>query len=990
MIKAVAVASFAFLLAGSTSLQPLAPLPLTALQWRSVGPLRGGRSIAAAGSAARPSEYYFGATGGGLWKTTDSGTTWRPVTDGQIRSSSVGAIAVAASDPDTVYIGMGEAQLRANVLQGDGIYKSTDGGITWRHMGLTDTLTIARVRVHPANPDLVYVAALGDPTGPSAARGVYRSRNGGTTWEQVLFRDERTGAVDLVLDPRNPDTIYAAMWQVYRIPWQLWSGGPGSGLFKSTDGGGTWKEITHAPGMPDGPLGKIGIAVSGADPQRLFAIVEAKRGGLYRSDDGGASWRLVNGHRDLWQRAFYFGRVVADPSDRDAVYILNFMLAKSSDAGLTYTLIQGQHVDYHDLWIAPDNPRRMIVSDDGGATVTFNGGETWTAQSYPTAQLYRVETTTDFPYDIVGSQQDNTSVAVSSLPSASSVLPHHPPGSFFYSVGGGESGWVAPHPAKPHLFFAGATNALTRFDRRTGETRDVQPWPRIVMGEAAREMPERWNWTYPIIFSPVAPHDLYAASQHVWRSRDEGLTWTRISRDLTRADPGTLGETGGAIILDQDGPEVYGTVFALAPSRHERDTIWAGSDDGLVHVTRDGGRLWENVTPGQLPAHTRISVIEASPHRPGRALIAAKRHQLGDRQPYLLKTVDFGKTWTRIDAPLPRQEITHVIREDPVRPGLLFASTEHGVYVSPDDGTTWHSLRLNLPDVQVSDMKVERHDLVIATHGRSFHVLDNIAPLRQWDTEIAGKPSHLFQPEGAYRRAYHAKIDFILARRAERVVIDILDGSGVVIREMAHLKGPGTGHHRLQWNLRTKGATVFPGMVLEAPSPAVGVLVPPGRYTVRMTADGISQTQPLTVAADPRFADVTPDDFEAQYRLALELRDATSAANEAVIQIRRRKAELGSEAASAELSALSEIEAALYQVKNQSPKDKIANPIRLNDRLAALLDLVQTGDAAPTAAQHAVARELLAELKRHLARLDAVDRVAAPMPLTRRVRIPRP
>ena len=984
MTHAGAVAVAVLLAISVSGAEPLASLPLTALQWRSIGPLRGGRSIASSGSAARRDEYYFGATGGGLWKTTDGGNTWRPVTDGQIRSSSVGAIAVASSNPDIVYIGMGETQLRGNVMQGDGVYKTADGGATWRHMGLAETLTIARLRVHPTNPDVVYAAALGDPTQPSRARGVYRSRNGGTTWELVLFRNDRTGAVDLVLDPRDPATLYAALWQVYRIPWQLWSGGAGSGLFKSTDGGDTWKEITRAPGLPDGVIGKIGIAVSGADSRRLYAVIEAHAGGLYRSDDAGATWDLVNSHRDLWQRAFYFNRVVADPKDRDTVYVLNFMLGKSTDGGKSYTLIQGRHVDYHDLWIAPDDPRRMIVSDDGGATVTLNGGQTWTDQRYPTAQMYRVETTADFPYHVVACQQDHTSVAVPSLDIGDAALPGYPSGSFFYSVGGGESGWVAPHPKKPDLFFAGSTNTLTRFDRRTGQVRDVQPWPRTMMGEAAREMAERWNWTYPIVFSAVAPHDLYAASQHVWRSRDEGLTWDKISHDLTRADPKTLGETGGPIILDQDGPEVYGTVFALAPSRHERNTLWAGSDDGLVHVTRDGGASWMDVTPNEIAAHTRISVIEASPHASARAFVAAKRHQLGDRQPYLFKTADFGATWTRIDAGLPRHDVTHVIREDPVRSGLLYAGTEHGVYVSLDEGSTWYSLRLNLPDVHVSDMKVEEHDLVIATHGRSFYVLDNIAPLRQWEASVSDRASHLFRPEGAYRRAYHAKIDFVLNKPAERVAVEILDRSGTVIRELPLHKAMSAGHHRVQWNLRTTGATVFPGMVLEAPSPAVGVLVPPGDYQTRLTVNGASTTQPLTVGPDPRLADVTTADYEAQYRLALQLRDATSAANEAVIRIRKLKAQRSAGAGSAGLlanaiaSTLSEIEAELYQVKNQSAKDKIANPIRLNDRLAGLLYLVQAGDGAPTAAQHAVARALLAELKRHLGRLrEVIDRQPA-------------
>jgi photosystem II stability/assembly factor-like uncharacterized protein len=946
-------------------------MPFAGLQWRSIGPIRGGRSIASAGSPSRPFEYYFGATGGGLWKTTDGGTTWTPITDRQIASSSVGAIAVAPSRPDTVYIGMGESELRGNIIQGDGVYKSTDAGKTWRHVGLADTLTISRLRVHPGNPDLIYAAALGDPTQASEARGVYRSRDGGATWQKILYRDDKTGAVDLVIDPSNPNALYAALWQVTRVPWQLSSGGPGSGLFKSTDAGDTWTEITRANGMPAGVIGKIGITVSGADARRLYAVIEAAAGGLYKSDDAGASWTLANPHRDLWQRAFYFNRIVADPRDIDTVYILNFSFLKSSDAGATYHVIPSAHADYHDLWIDPANTARMILSDDGGASVSVNGGATWTSQAYATAQLYRVETTADFPYHVVACQQDNTSIAVPSTREGSMHLPGQPVGADYYEVGGGESGWVAPHPAKPDLIFAGSTNVLTRFDRRTGEERDVQPWPRTVMGEPARDMPERWNWTYPVIFSPIPPYDLYAGSQHVWRSRDEGATWQRISDDLTRADPKTLGDSGGPIMLDQDGPEVYGTVVIIAPSRRERDTVWSGSDDGLVQVTRNGGTRWTNVTPPDLPAFARITSIDPSAHAPGRAYLSARRNQLGERRPFVYRTDDYGATWTRIESGIDTHDFVHVVREDPVKAGLLYAGTEHGIYVSFDAGRRWQSLRLNLPDVQVPDIKVERDDLVIATHGRSFYVLDRIAPLRQWEPALTTKATHLFAPTGVYRRVFPAKIDVLIARAPAAASLEILDGAGNVVREIAAPKPLRPGHHRFEWNLRTRGATVFPGMILEAANPAAGVLVPPGDYQVRFTADGAAQTQKFTVQADPRISGVSAADYRAQYELALQVRDATAAANDAVVKIRRMKAELAGAATSPPdlLDRLSAIEASLYQVKNQSSKDKIAFPIKLNDRLAGLLTLVQTGDGAPSAPQRAVARELMAELNAQLARL---------------------
>jgi photosystem II stability/assembly factor-like uncharacterized protein len=962
---------------------PAATAPdLTGLAWRNLGPMRGGRSIAVAGSPSRPLEYYFGATGGGLWKTTDGGMHWAPVTDGQIGSSSVGAVAIAPSQPDTVYLGMGESQLRGNVMQGDGAYKSIDGGATWKRIGLERSQVIARLRVHPTKPDLVYAAVLGDTTQPNPERGVYRSRDGGASWEQVLFRDDRTGAVDLAMDANNPDVLYASLWQTYRIPWKLWSGGPGSGLFKSTDAGSTWTELSSRPGFPTGVLGKIGVTVSPADSNRLFAVVEAQAGGLFRSDDAGATWTLANNHRDLWQRAFYFNRVQADPKDRDTVYILNFMLAKSTDAGASYTILNTHHADHHDLWIAPEDPQRMIVADDGGGEVTFNGGATWSHQLYSTAQPYRVETTADFPYHVVACQQDNSSFAIPVRDGGAGLLPSFPltgaaagrvrndsRGYYYYQVGGGESGWVAPHPAKPDIFFAGSTNVLTRFDRRTGEVRDVQPWPRIVMGEPASAMPERWNWSYPVIFSPLAPHDLYTGSQHVWRSRDEGATWEKISPDLTRADPSTLGDTGGAIILDQDGPEVYATVFALAPSRIERDTVWAGSDDGLIHVTRDGGRSWTNVTPKEIPAHTRISVIEASPHAPGRAFVAAKRNQLGDRQPYLFRTDDFGATWTRLDAGLPRHEFTHVVREDPVRAGLLYCGTEYGVWASWDGGASWSPLQLKLPVVHVPDLKVEKHDLVIATHGRGFYVLENLAPLRQHDPVQAAGRFHLFTPEGIYREEYPAQIDFLLAQETRGARLEILDPTGGVLRQLALPDVIPAGHHRTEWNLRGAGAAVFPGMILEAASPARGVRVPPGDYQARLTLDGVTQTVRFAVQPDPRRS-TTAAEYAAQYALAVRVRDAASRANEAVIRIREVKRTLppGSEVA----ARLTAIEGEIYQIKNQSPKDKIANAIKVNDRLAALMAMVDRGDGAPGAPQQAVAQELFAELEGHLARLDAV------------------
>ena len=944
------------------------PKHFEALSWRNIGPNRGGRSIAVAGSAARPLEYYFGATGGGLWKTTDGGNEWAPVTDGQIQSSSVGAVAVAPSRPDVIYIGMGEVQLRGNVMQGDGVYKSTDAGQTWSHLGLEATRAIARVRVHPTDPDRVYVAALGDPTGPNEARGIYRSSDGGKTWDHVLFVSPRAGAVDLVLDPKTPDVLYASIWQVYRNAYQLWSGGPDSGLWKSTDGGETWTKLHANSGFANGELGKIGIDVSAADPNRLYAIVEAHDGGLYRSDDAGATWTHVNASRDLWQRSFYFNRVAADPRDPDRVYVLNFLLFASDDAGVSVEAIPTPHADHHDLWIDPNDPERMICANDGGGTVSTNRGTSWTAQDFPTAQMYHVNTTRDVPYHVVGAQQDNTTAAVPSLPDGWTVKPRGVPGDTYYAVGGGENAYVATHPRDPNVFFAGATNTLTRYDRATGEARDVQPYPRLFMGESSAELPERWNWVYPIVMTEDGT--LYAGSQHVWRSRDEGRAWEKVSPDLTRADPETMGPSGGSIVLDQDGPEIYATVFTIAPSPLDARTVWVGSDDGLVHVTRDGGATWHDVTPPDMVPDTRVSLIEASPHDASTAYVAAKRNQMGDRAPYLWATDDDGQSWRRIENGIGSEDFVHAVREDPKRRGLLYAGTEHGIYVSFDDGSVWHSLSLDLPDVQVPDLVVEERDLVIATHGRSFYVLDDITPLRQMSPDIGS--AHAFDPAPAVRRLYPANLDVMTEHAGAPLTIRITRGDDVV-RELETTSERGL--NRVHWDLRAAGATVFDGMILESPSPARGPFVPPGRYEVTISAGDVTHVRELEVRADPRL-DVSNADLEAQYELACRVRDRVSAANEAVIEIRAMKAKLAEDGdPDGLLEPLSSLEAELYQVKNQSPKDKIAFPIKLNDRLAGLLWNLQRGDHRPNRAHYTVFEELSMELN---ALLDELEHLRSP------------
>ena len=976
-----------------------------AMRWRSIGPNRGGRSLTIAGSPSRPNEYYFGAVGGGLWKTTDGGTTWRAVTDGQLKSSSVGAVAVSPSNPDIVYLGMGETQLRGNIMQGDGVYKSTDAGKTWKQMGLGDTHAIARIRVHPANPEIVYVAALGHPFGQNDERGVFKSTDGGKTWRKVLFRSNKAGAVDLAIDPGNPQVMFAAIWEAYRTPWMLSSGGPDSGLFKSTDGGETWMEITRAPGMPSGVTGKIGVSVSGADGKRVYAIVENENGGVFVSDDAGATWLRISEDRRLRQRAFYYSRIYADPKSRDTVYVLNTGFYKSTDGGKTYKTIRVPHGDNHDLWIDPNDPNRMANSNDGGGNVSVNGGESWTGQAYPTAQLYHVATTKDLPYHVCGAQQDNSTVCVSSEGGRSRT------GDVMYAVGGGESGYIAPHPKDTNLFYAGSQGALlTRYDRSTGHTRDIQVYPLFFSGMPAKELKERWQWTFPIVFSPHDSNVLYTSSQHLWRTTNDGLSWERISPDLTRGDPKTLGDSGGPITHDQNGPEIYGTIFTIAPSMYGPGLIWTGSDDGLINLTRDGGRNWSNVTPKDLPEFSRVSMIEPSHHEAGTAYFAAKRYQLDDRAPYIYKTTDFGKTWVKIVNGIRSDDYVHVVREDPQRQGLLYAGAEHGIYVSFDDGANWQSLSLNLPDTQVPDLVVEENDLVIATHGRSFYILDDIAILRQLSPQIANKNAHLFQPPTAVRGLSQATFDYYLNKEADKVTLEVMDSNGRLIRTFTGTAedekkrqeaapdgeesfGPPAarppsrkaGTNRFTWDLRYPGATVFEGMILWSARVESGPLAVPGTYQVRLTANGQTETQIFSIKKDPRLTNVTDADLTEQFNLAIQVRDKTSEANEAVIAIRELKKQINdrsskakqqkiTEAGEAVSRKLSEIEEEIYQVRNRSNQDPLNFPIKLNNQIGALRRSIETGDGKPTSQSYAVFKELSERLAIQLKRLeDAIN-----------------
>jgi photosystem II stability/assembly factor-like uncharacterized protein len=930
---------------------------LKGYQWRSIGPDHAGRSIASSGVKGQPKIAYSGQTGGGLWKTLDGGESWAPVTDGQVHSSSVGAVAVAEANPDIVWIGMGEQCIRGNIQPGDGVYKSTDAGKTWTHVGFDQSDAISRIRIHPTNPDVVFVADFGRYGVPSSERGVFKTADGGKTWRKVLARDDKTGAVDIAIDRNNPDIMFAALWEAYRVEYAMSSGGPGSGLFKSTDGGEHWSEITRNAGLPSGIDGKIGVAVSGADSNRVYALVENENGGLFSSDDAGATWKLVNGGRNIRQRAFYYTHVTADPKNKDIVFAQNVGTFWSHDGGKTMVNYAGG--DSHDLWIDPDDPNHIVHSNDSGTAVSYNAEanvRTWSARDYPTAQYYHVITTGHVPFHVCGAQQDSGTSCVPSNAGQGGGRGGGGGGrgatAEVYSPGGFEPGYIAPDPKNPDIFYAGGVNGtfLTRLDRRTGNLREVNPYPRLFSGEPSSDLVERWQWTFPIIFSPADPTVLYTSSQHVWRTKNGGDNWDRISPDLTRHDPKTMGVSGGPITHDMNGPEVYATVFALGPGKKDVNILWAGSDDGLINVTRDGGKTWSNVTPKDMPDLGRVSIIDASSFDPGAAYVAVKKPLLGDQSPYIFRTHDFGRTWTRIVTGIPAADYVHSVREDPVRKGLLYAGTQHGVYVSFDDGDHWQSLSLNLPDVQVSDIWVEANAIAVATHGRSFYVLDDIAPLRQFGEEGAGE-FHLYKPGDIVRGAGNASIPYLLKKQPEKLTLEILDSKGAVVQTLQGSVAPAGGRgggrggrgrgaapadtpqgaapgaavqppaetadpqaaagaggggrgrgglaptapmnaglDRATWNLEYPGAVTFPNMILWGATTS-GPLALPGTYQVRLTVDGQSQTQPLVIKKHPLRN--TPDaDMQQQFTLAMQIRDKVSEANNAVIQIRKIKDEV--------------------------------------------------------------------------------------------------
>ena len=991
-------------MADSPGAQQIDPAQFKALRWRGIGPYRGGRALTVTGISGEPGVFYFGAAAGGVWKTIDSGATWRPVFDEQ-PIASIGAIAVAPSNHDVVYVGSGEGALRGNITYGDGVYKSTDAGKSWTHIGLADTRQIGALIVDPKDPNIVLVAALGHAFGPNAERGVFRSADGGKSWKKVLYKDENTGAIHVTFDPHDSKIVYAALWQVRRQPWNFSSGGPGSGLYRSIDGGVTWTQL-KGNGLPAGILGRIDVSVSGADAKRVYAMIEAQAGGLYRSDDAGQHWTRISDDGRIRQRAWYFSKVYADPKNVDGVYVLNTGMLRSSDGGKTWALVPATHGDHHALWIDPADPKRLINANDGGASVSLDHGETWSTQdNQPTGQFYHVAVDNRFPYWVYGAQQDNTNLAVASAGDEGVVGPRD-----WYPAGGGECGFVLPDPRDAQIIYSNSENSISRYNKHTEQVQDISAWPVDNSGHAASELAHRFNWTAPLALSPHDPDTLYAASEVVWKSTDHGNSWQIISPDLTRNDRTKQIASGGPLTKDITSVEYYDTIFALAESPRAKGQLWAGSDDGLVHVSADGGAHWDNVTPKELPPWSTVGMIEPSPHNADAAYLAIDRHKLDDIKPYAWKTHDRGKSWTKIAGGLPDDAIVHAVREDPTRAGLLYAGTERGVFISFDDGAHWQSLQLNLPPSPIHDLVIKGDDLVVATHGRSFWILDNVTPLRQLDAKIAQQDVVLFKPQTALRLNYPdevnsrrpvgtnppagALIDYVLKTTPkEEITLDILDAQGKLMRHLSstqttkEIQPPewpdqivpndkipaSAGMNRLVWDLRMADPEQIPG-AFYAGLPPRGPRVAPGQYTVKLTVAGKSYEQPLTMQLDPRSAG-NADAIRAKIDLQLAVVRDIDRLHHAVNEIRKAREELQkSSAAGAKqrLAALDPIEQTLMQVNMKGSEANLAFPGMLNEQLATFAATQDDADTAPTKQHRAMFEQLHAQLEAQLAKWNAL------------------
>jgi photosystem II stability/assembly factor-like uncharacterized protein len=1003
---------------------------LQGLRWRNIGPFRGGRSIAVTGVKGQPYTYYFGAMGGGVWKTLDGGNNWFSSSDSTFKASSVGALAVAPSNANIVYAGTGETDIRGNISYGDGLYKSMDAGKTWKHLNLDKASAIGAIQVHPTNPDLVYVAAMGNIFGPNPERGVYKSKDGGETWKLVLARNDSTGAVDVKIDPNNTQVLYAAMWQAYRNHFSMSSGGPGSGLYKSIDGGETWTDLSKNPGLPKGLLGKIGLTVSPVNSSRLYAMVEnQQKGGLYTSEDAGATWSLVNDAAFLKQRPWYYMNLAADPKNEHGLIVLNVSAWKSFDGGKTFKEIEVHHGDTHDIWINPDNPDNFIIADDGGGEVTFNGGGTFTEVDIPTAQFYHVHTDNEFPYNVYGAQQDNSTVRIPSRTSGYSITDKD-----WWPVAGGESGYVVEDPLNPDITYGGSYDGyLSIYNKKTEEEQLINVYPEFYMGHGSDSREYRFQWTFPIQFSPHDPNALYVTSQYVHKSMDRGHSWEKVSPDLTRHDPTTMGASGGPISKDNTGVETYATIFAFAESTLEKGIFYAASDDGLIHISKDDTKTWENITPKSslLPEFALMSIVEVSPHDPATVYVAATRYKLNDFKPYLLKSIDYGKTWKLITNGIPADQFTRVIREDPTRKDLLYAGTEQGVWVSFTGGEVWQPLQLNLPTTPIHDLVIQKreNDLVVATHGRSFWILDDLTPLYQLNEDIAKADEHLFKPAHAYRMSGGVRKEeiptagenapngvvvryFLKDSPTSELTMHFLTMGGdtaisyssrkdkkgkplKITKEFytdETIKRPGTlsaqaGTNVFVWDMRYADATEVEGTNIMWSGSGIGPKAVPGTYQVHLYAgDRLIGKQDFQILKDPRVK-TSDADFREQFELAMKINDKLSETHKGINTLRSIRKQVDAHLASVKdssetkrlkelakpmLDELEKIENALMQPKSKAGQDALNFPIQLNDKLAGVKTVVLSGETKPTKSSYTALEDLSKRIDVHLNKLAEV------------------
>jgi len=986
------------------------------MRWRELGPFRGGRSTTVTGVRGNNNLYYFGAVGGGVWKTEDAGQTWGNITDNYF-GGTIGAVAVSESDQNVIYVGEGEQGLRNNVSSGWGVWKSTDAGKSWKHIGLNDSRHISRIRIHPKNADVVYVAAMGNLWKPNEMRGIFRSTDGGTTWKKILYVSDKAGAGDLMMDPNNPRILYAATWNMKRNGWRMDSGGPDSKLWKSSDGGDTWESLSDKPGMPKGINGVIGVTVSPKNSSRVWAIIEnSEAPGVYRSDDAGTTWARVNQDRALLQRAWYYCRIYADSQNEDKVWVMNVSYGVSKDGGRTFELKNAPHGDHHDLWIDPDNNMRMAIADDGGAQVSNDGGNNWTTyHNQPTAQFYRVTTDNAFPYNILGAQQDNTSVRIPHRTDGGSIAERD-----WIALAIGESAHLAPDPLNNKIIYGSDYKGyMSMQNLENGQERSTNVWPFLPAGSGVEVMKYRFNWNYPLVFSKHDPKKLFAGSNHLHVSTNGGSSWEVISPDLTRAEPETIKSSGGPITQDNTGAEYYANIFVITESPNTKDEIWTGSDDGLLHVTVDGGKNWKNVTPPMSPKYNMMNSIDVNPFVVGGAYVVASSYKFSDYTPYIYKTTDYGKTWTVIADGIPREEFVRVVRADPRRKGLLYAGTEKGMWVSFDDGASWSKFQLNLPPVPIHDLAVKNDNLVAATHGRSFWVIDDLTPLHQLSADMASKDIALFKPMPAYRMPGGAStqanrkvegenhpggviVHFYLESIDEdgETKLEFLQANGEVIKtysnkakEKSDLLTVKPGGNRFVWNTRYPGYKTFSGLVFYG-SPNLGPKAVPGKYKVRLTTKGGSMEQEFEILKDPRIQ-TTQEDFQAQFDFLVKVRDKVSEANQGVIDIRKVKDDLGAlknklgtdpqykdllDGVKQFEQALTAHENAIHETRNRSVQDPLNYGIKMNNQLAHLMVEQAAGDFPPTKQGEEVRQMLTKKVDDELAKLKTtihqnVDRI---------------